>query len=233
MSKWKNMVEAYMDSLGEKLSRLTSDNDYRDRRLGRLEEDIGRLTVRLKTQNEAIEEIRAAVLIDEASLDTLSDISKRHDKTIELLLVDQIATHKIGLTTKGDLEALKQDLPAHPDIPAPSSVLEGGLQCSMTLTDKAHKGKVKKVALARKIVNHLIRMGSDWSLMREIKGQILGEDEVKKGGGHFSRTVATLFIANLVEFDKWDGIRLTTFGQRQATLVWKDMRDYNALVDRP
>lgn len=195
--RWKKVINAYIATLGDSLSRVTGDNAYRDRRLDYLEETV-----------------------------------KKHESALELLIADKVPTAKIGVKSKEDLEALKKDLPASPDTLEATPVPEGGAHCSIKLVKQKDKPKIKKLSLARKIVSHLACMGRDWSLESEVKERLLGEDAVKQGGGHFSRTLGLLSVRELVEFDlESTAVRLTEIGRNSAQLVWRDLREYDALVE--
>lgn len=196
-TKWRQSVHNKLAALRERLSRLTSYSDYRERRLHRLEGRVSKLA------------------------DALS-----------LLLADLKTNSRIGIISKGDLEEIKKGLPKHPDVPPPS-VPQDGIQCAMTLVnkgDKKHKIKKSK-SLARRIVDHLARMGDDWSLESEVKEKLLGDDAVKKGGGHFSRTMHRLEQLGILEFDKDSSTRLSLYGHTQQTLLWNDLREYSKLID--
>ena len=93
----------------------------------------------------------------------------------------------------------------------------------------------KKKSLSRRILECLDRHGGSLPAL-ELKSTLLGNAEVTRGGGHFSRTLTRLVDEDLIDsFDdditKDEWICVTDEGLHALTLPWKNLKAYRTLAN--
>ena len=94
----------------------------------------------------------------------------------------------------------------------------------------------KKKSLSRRILELLNRTEDCCMPVIELKSALLGNTEVARGGGHFSRTLTRLVEEDLIlSFDdditKDEWISLTDTGLYSLSLPWKNLKKYRTLAN--